>query len=253
MEWLDRLKGKSPRGSVSRALAAIVITGDEFETLSRYGATRVMTRLAREAAYYPCPRSSDRPRIKRATPRRKETILERGGRVNASGRACGTTVAISAYPRQPRAAPGLFSQDGPALELMKNLRVVFALMIALVLTRAVAGAFPQCVEFDKPEDLFARSDAVFVGTVLANNATGERGSHAITNTVTIQVERKWKGPVRREMRVGADTQLSIGKRYIVFASGAPLSTSVLCRGAERVEGAPKKMAWLSKQKSQRVR
>ena len=68
-----------------RALAAILITGDELETLSAYGATRVLSRLAREATYYPCPPWSDRARVNRAIPREAETILRGVPRVNASG------------------------------------------------------------------------------------------------------------------------------------------------------------------------
>jgi hypothetical protein len=38
---------------------------------------------------------------------------------------------------------------------------------------AVAGA--QCVIFEKPEDLFARADVVFLGTVVATERTGAGG------------------------------------------------------------------------------
>jgi hypothetical protein len=50
--------------SPASALAAVLITNDELRTLKEYGATRVMSRLGRAAAYYPCPPWSDRARVR---------------------------------------------------------------------------------------------------------------------------------------------------------------------------------------------
>ena len=67
------------------ALAAIVITDDELETLKAYGPLRVMARLGRQAAYYPCPPWSDRNRVRCARPPGSQTILERVARRRVSG------------------------------------------------------------------------------------------------------------------------------------------------------------------------
>lgn len=70
-----------PRG----ALAAILISNDELDTLQQCGPARVMSRLGREASHYPCPPWSDRSRVMRAQPRRTETILNRVPRMRARG------------------------------------------------------------------------------------------------------------------------------------------------------------------------
>jgi len=59
------------------ALAAIVITGHELETVRSHGATRVMARLGREAVYFPCPPWSDRARLRSAKPAAGKSILDR--------------------------------------------------------------------------------------------------------------------------------------------------------------------------------
>ena len=67
------------------ALAAIVITDDELETLKAYGPARVTSRLGRQAAYYPCPPWSDRERVRCARPAGSQTILQRVIRRRVTG------------------------------------------------------------------------------------------------------------------------------------------------------------------------
>lgn len=133
---------------------------------------------------------------------------------------------------------------------MDNMVFVQAAAVWLALLPGAANA--QCVVFEKPEELFAFSDAVFTGTVLATEQTGARGTHVIVSIATLRVERSWKGDLGREVRVGADMPFERGKRYVVFANGKPLSTSILCRAAERIERAKPKLRWLSKRRSKRA-
>ena len=60
-----------PRG----ALAGIIVTEAERQTVEAYGAGRVKSRLAKHARYYPCPPWSDRIRLKQRTRIRPQTIL----------------------------------------------------------------------------------------------------------------------------------------------------------------------------------
>lgn len=66
-------------------------------------------------------------------------------------------------------------------------------VLAVVATLLPPSAFAQCVSFDNPEELFVRSESVFVGTVVAGKPTGAQGSHVIVDIGTFRVERAWKG------------------------------------------------------------
>jgi len=125
---------------------------------------------------------------------------------------------------------------------------LFALA-ALVALPLPDVARAQCIMFDKPEELFARADAVFLGTVVGTEATGTRGDHVIVEIATFRVDRTWKGATVKEIRVGADRPFEKGKEYLVFAGGKPLATSILCRWAEPSDRAKAKLDWLSKKES----
>jgi len=131
---------------------------------------------------------------------------------------------------------------------MSTAKLLFLASIGFQLIALPAVASAQCVIFDKPEDLFARADVVFVGTVVGNASTGATGDHSIVDIATLRVERSWKGRPGREVRVGADRPFEIDKKYVVFAAGKPLSTSILCRWAELEERARTKLEWLAKRK-----
>ena len=109
-----------------------------------------------------------------------------------------------------------------------------------------AEAYAQCVIVDKPEELFALSDMVFRGTVVATESTGARGSHQVVEIATFRVDQSWKGDPAREVRIGADRAFEKDKEYLVFAGGKPLSTSILCRSTEPIERAKPKLDWLLK-------
>ena len=123
------------------------------------------------------------------------------------------------------------------------LRVVLAVVGFAYLP---AAARAQCVIFDKPEELFARSDVVFRGTVVAAESTGAQGFHQIVEIATLRVDQSWKGDLVREARVGTDRAFEKSHEYLVFASGKPLSTSIECRWAESIERAKPKLDWLLK-------
>jgi len=118
--------------------------------------------------------------------------------------------------------------------------------LSLVLLAYVPSTLSaQCVIFDKPEELYARSDVVFRGTAVAQKPTGIGGSHVIVQIATFQVDQTWKGQPGRQVAVGADEPFEIGKEYLVFAGGKPMSTSIECRAAELVDHAKGKLEWLS--------
>jgi hypothetical protein len=122
-----------------------------------------------------------------------------------------------------------------------------AVVLCLLVLPPVAHA--QCVIFEKPEELFAQADAVFVGTVRRTEPTGAKGDHAIVEIATFRVERVWKGRLAREVRVGGDSRFERDRKYLVFAAGKPLSTSILCRWTEPEERAKAKSEWLAKRRT----
>jgi hypothetical protein len=123
--------------------------------------------------------------------------------------------------------------------------------VALQLAGSAATAAAQCIVFDKPEDLFARADVVFRGPVVATEPAAAEGAHAIVEVATFRVEESWKGRPAREVRVGTDRPFQRGKKYVVFAAGKPLTTSVLCGWAELEERAKTQLAWLANHRKAR--
>jgi hypothetical protein len=124
-----------------------------------------------------------------------------------------------------------------------------ALLLMLSFSMPATGAYGQCVIFEKPEELFALSDAVFVGTVRAVEPTMVRGEHLDHNFATLRAEKVWKGQVSIEVRVDSDVPFEVGKKYVVSAGGKPLSTSIKCLAAQPVDRAKRKMEWLSRRRS----
>jgi hypothetical protein len=116
----------------------------------------------------------------------------------------------------------------------------------VALTSLATKAWPQCVVNDDPAVQFTQSNVVFLGTVSSTESTGAQGDHVIVQVATLRVDRSWKGNRTDEVRVGADRPFEKGKQYLVFASGTPLTTSILCRWAQRVEDAKPKLDWLLK-------
>ena len=112
----------------------------------------------------------------------------------------------------------------------------------------VSGAARQCVMFPEPDELFRINDTVFTGTVLSNTPV-PGPEDGVQNIGILRGERFWKGAPRREIRVGSDLPFRVGERYVVFASGEPLSTTIACEAAQPMSKALKKRLWLSRQPS----
>lgn len=112
------------------------------------------------------------------------------------------------------------------------------------------GAFSlpgsQCVMFDKPDELWAASDLVFLGTVLETKPTGKQGDHVIVEIATFRVDRAWKGKPEKTAQVGGDAPFEKGTQYLVFAAGKPPSTTLPCRWTEPADRAKAKIDWLTK-------
>ena len=152
-------------------------------------------------------------------------------------------------------AEAISNDDSYRLARMSIVRV-FVASVALAIVTPSATLHGQCVVLPTYDEQFASADAVFVGTVLANEPTGLGGAHQIEAIAIFRLERSWKGPRDSEVSVGSDHPLEIGKRYVVFAFGKlgqPLTTATLCRWTEVIDRAKEKLDWLSKQPSVAVR
>jgi len=136
--------------------------------------------------------------------------------------------------------------------LLVRPRAVIVLGAAWLVARSVI-AQGQCVEFKDPKERFDRSDAVFVGTVIAIEPTGIEGTHVNVAIATFRMEKSWKGTRKREVTVGTDVAFEVGRRYVVFSAGTPLSTTVLCRWSEPAENARATLAWLASKPSRSPR
>ena len=137
---------------------------------------------------------------------------------------------------------------------MRSLKASLMLGVIALLTPP-AAVYGQCIMFGQPEESFARADAVFVGTVVAHEPTGVEGFHVIVDVATFRLDRSWKGSRDREIRVGSDEPVEVGKKYLVFAFAGvthPLTTSILCQWTELLDTAKAKLDWLSKRPSQPV-
>ena len=90
---------------------------------------------------------------------------------------------------------------------MTTFRTIILTLGAIGFLIPAPVAFGQCVEFPNVKEAFARADAVFVGTVVAHQPTGNVGAHVIVDVATVRLEESWKGTAEREVRVSADQPL----------------------------------------------
>jgi hypothetical protein len=131
--------------------------------------------------------------------------------------------------------------------MMQAVFIGSVLATALMAGAGWAGSIrTQCIEYNKPEELFAASEAVFAGTVQRTRATGAQGEHVTVQVATLRVDRSWKGTPMPEIDVGVDAPLQQGRSYLVFASDQPLQTTTLCRWTEPLEHATTKLEWLAR-------
>jgi hypothetical protein len=118
---------------------------------------------------------------------------------------------------------------------------------------ALAPARPaQCVDLGGVGQVFDHADVVFLGTATTVERTGVGGVHVVASNATFRVERVWKGPTQGEFTVGvSDPPFAVGERYIVFASGKPLTTTIECGWAELESKAHIKRKFLESKPSRR--
>jgi hypothetical protein len=127
-------------------------------------------------------------------------------------------------------------------------RAVWQLSVAFVILAAnlSSSVHAQCVQFGDPAEMFRLAPVVFAGTVRTTVPTGAHGFHVVMHQARFDVERVWKGQVRKVETVGTVEAFEPGKRYLVFARVANptevrpgqrgLTTSLECGWAE-LEGA----------------
>lgn len=109
----------------------------------------------------------------------------------------------------------------------------------------------QCVMFEDTEELFRNNDVVFTGTALSNTRVAGPVD-GVQNIGLLRAEQFWKGMPQKEVRVGSDVPFLVGERYVVFAGGDPLSTTIECEATQLLANAMKKRLWLSRRLSRKV-
>jgi hypothetical protein len=125
-----------------------------------------------------------------------------------------------------------------------------ACIVAIVFTVRPVDAC-VCADMGSLADEYHHSSAVFVGRIVSLEISSKViDGVTIENMVaTFAVERRWKGPSIRRLRVqtcgtqalvctcGFDFQL--GQRYVVFAQGKPLLQTSSCNRNEILPQLPK--------------
>ena len=126
-----------------------------------------------------------------------------------------------------------------------------AVGVWLALGPRADAALRQCIMFPDTEELFRNNDVVFAGTVLSSTRVAGPDD-GVQNVGLLRAEQFWKGTPRKEMRVGSDVPFLVGERYVVFASGDPLSTTIECEATQLLARAMKKRLWLSRLPSRKA-
>jgi hypothetical protein len=120
---------------------------------------------------------------------------------------------------------------------------LFLLCIFAILCTARPASACTCADLGSLTDEYHHSSAVFVGRIVSLQISSKliNGERIESMIATFDVERRWKGPTFRRLRVqtcgtqalvctcGFDFQL--GQRYVVFADGKPFQTSSCNRNA----------------------
>lgn len=121
-------------------------------------------------------------------------------------------------------------------------RLLLRSIIVIVWTAGPVGAC-VCADLGSLADEYHHSNAVFVGRIVSLEISSKviDGETIENMTATFDVERRWKGPSVRRLRVQTcGTQamactcgfnFQLGVRYVVFAEGKPLKTSSCNRNA----------------------
>ena len=121
----------------------------------------------------------------------------------------------------------------------------FVILACIVATMCAAHpvAACTCADLGSLADEYHHSRAVFVGRIVSIEISSKivDGERVENMVATFTVERRWKGPTIRRLRVqtcGTQTlvctcgfSFQLGERYVVFAEGKPLETSSCNRNA----------------------
>jgi len=114
---------------------------------------------------------------------------------------------------------------------------LFLLCIFALLCAARPASACVCADLGSLSDEYHHSSAVFVGRIVSLEISSQviNGEKFENTIATFNVERRWKGPTVRRLRVQTcGTQalvctcgfnFQLGQRYVVFADGRPLQTS----------------------------
>jgi hypothetical protein len=106
-----------------------------------------------------------------------------------------------------------------------------------------------CGESSGLEADYREAEAVFAGRIVALQvAAAKAGDNTDEHMVaTVVVERRWKGPKTREIQVRTcgtqemlctcSTDFELGGRFVIFATGKPLSTNS-CQRTRRYQRIP---------------
>jgi hypothetical protein len=128
-------------------------------------------------------------------------------------------------------------------------------VVLVVFTGRPAAASCAVFEIDSG---FRDAKAVFVGQVMATRVVqSANDSFDVRTVATVRVERRWKGPSAKALEVSAcggggvvctvSIDFEIGRRYLFFAEGNPLSTSSCMSWP--VETASTELRWLARKRS----
>jgi hypothetical protein len=124
--------------------------------------------------------------------------------------------------------------------------------MAVAVASTAAPVQGQCVMFDDRAEMFRLADAVFIGTVRKSEPTGVRGFHVVMHRASFEIDRVWKGQVKRLETIGTVEAFEPGTRYVVFATtGVPraLQSSLECGWAERASENGRNLQWLAEKVS----
>jgi len=135
-----------------------------------------------------------------------------------------------------------------------EMRTLSLLLVVVALTDHVAAS---CAVFEVGPG-FRTAKAVFVGEVVATRVVRSATDPLDVRTVaTVNVERSWKGPRARTLEVSAcggagvactvSMDFEVGRRYLFFAEGNPLSTSSCM--SRPIETASAELRWLERKRS----
>jgi hypothetical protein len=145
---------------------------------------------------------------------------------------------------------------------MKLRHLVFVLVASYGISHSTIVLRGECVTWSLADD-FKKSTAVFVGRAVAQSVA--KTPEGLTTETTFEVERVWKGESGKTVRMHAcggrlgDESVTCsesfrfveGSRYVVFAGGAPLSTTT-CRHTALADAAKETLQWLSRKPSKKA-